>query len=38
MKEAIEKKWVLVWVSKGTWRILRCMPWSKGGYDPVEKD
>ena len=26
---------------KGTllalWRILRCAPWSKGGYDPVSK-
>lgn len=21
----------------GAWRVLRCNPWSKGGYDPVDK-
>nr|MDD3720702.1 membrane protein insertion efficiency factor YidD [Candidatus Gracilibacteria bacterium] len=36
-KEAIEKKGVIIGGFKGLGRILRCMPWSKGGYDPVEK-
>jgi putative component of membrane protein insertase Oxa1/YidC/SpoIIIJ protein YidD len=38
MIEAIEKKWSVVWVTKWTLRVLRCMPWSKWGYDPVEKE
>jgi len=25
------KGWMLGW-----WRMLRCNPWSKGGYDPVK--
>jgi putative membrane protein insertion efficiency factor len=37
MIEAIEKKWAIVWTIKWTWRIMRCMPWSKWSYDPVEK-
>lgn len=37
MAESIEKRGVIVGVLKGIWRILRCNPWSKGGYDPVEK-
>lgn len=37
-KEAIEKKWVIIWWIKSFWRILRCQPWSKWWYDPVEKD
>lgn len=38
MIEAVEKKWALIGVLKGVWRIMRCMPWNKWGYDPVEKD
>lgn len=38
MIESIEKKWALFWVLKWTWRILRCMPWNKWGYDPVDKE
>ncbi|MDD3646502.1 MAG: membrane protein insertion efficiency factor YidD [Candidatus Gracilibacteria bacterium] len=36
MIESIEKKGVIKGTLKGTGRILRCMPWNKGGYDPVE--
>lgn len=34
--EAVRKRGVLRGVLKGTWRILRCHPWAKGGYDPVD--
>ncbi len=37
MIESIEKKWSLIGIWKGIGRIFRCNPWSKGGYDPVEK-
>ena len=37
-QEAIEKKWVIRWVLKALWRIMRCMPWNKGWYDPVERE
>lgn len=33
--EAVEKKGVTRGLILGTARILRCNPWSKGGYDPV---
>ncbi|MDA0837457.1 MAG: membrane protein insertion efficiency factor YidD [Planctomycetota bacterium] len=36
--EAIQRKGVLVGSAKAAYRILRCNPFSKGGYDPVEKD
>ncbi|MCD5380943.1 membrane protein insertion efficiency factor YidD [Candidatus Gracilibacteria bacterium] len=36
MIEAVEKKGPIVGVAKGTARIFRCMPWNKGGYDPVD--
>ena len=38
MIEAIEKKGVVVGILKGLWRIARCNPFSKGGYDPVEPE
>lgn len=38
MVEAIQKKGIFKGIAKGFWRIMRCNPWSKGGYDPVEKD
>ncbi|MDD2486850.1 MAG: membrane protein insertion efficiency factor YidD [Candidatus Gracilibacteria bacterium] len=38
MKESIEKRGAFIGILKGTWRILRCNPLSKGGYDPVEKE
>lgn len=34
-KESIEKRGAIIGASKGLWRIIRCNPWSKGGYDPV---
>lgn len=35
MLEAIEKFGVIKGVSLGTRRILRCVPWNEGGFDPV---
>ena len=34
--EAIEKYGVIRGGIKSLWRILRCNPFSKGGYDPLE--
>ena len=34
--QAVEKYGVIKGGLKATWRILRCNPFSKGGYDPVE--
>jgi len=34
--ESIEKKGLFFGVLKGIWRILRCNPFTPGGYDPVE--
>lgn len=33
--EAIEKRGVIVGSMLAIWRILRCNPFSKGGFDPV---
>jgi len=33
--EAVKKHGVLRGVSLAAWRILRCNPWTKGGYEPV---
>ena len=35
-KQAIEKYGVIRGLLKGTLRILRCNPFSKGGYDPLK--
>jgi len=37
MIESIEKKWAIKWFFKWFLRIMRCMPWNKWWYDPVEK-
>ncbi len=37
-KEAIIKKGVVRGSIMAAWRILRCNPFSKGGYDPVDPD
>ncbi|MFA6981438.1 MAG: membrane protein insertion efficiency factor YidD [Patescibacteria group bacterium] len=34
--QAIEKYGILRGSLMGLWRILRCNPFSKGGYDPVK--
>lgn len=34
--EAIEKRGVLVGTAKALWRLLRCNPLFRGGYDPVD--
>jgi uncharacterized protein len=33
---AIERYGILRGVVLATWRVLRCNPWSHGGYDPPE--
>ena len=35
-KQAIEKYGVIKGIFKGIKRILRCNPFSKGGYDPLK--
>ena len=35
-KQAIEKYVAFKGCLKGIWRILRCNPFSKGGYDPLK--
>jgi putative membrane protein insertion efficiency factor len=32
--EAVKKYGVVIGSAKGMWRILRCHPFNKGGYDP----
>ena len=33
--QAVEKRGVVVGMALGLWRILRCNPFCRGGYDPV---
>lgn len=35
-KQAVQKYGVITGGAKGMWRILRCNPWSHGGWDPVD--
>lgn len=32
--QAIQKYGIVKGLLKTAWRVLRCAPWSKGGYDP----
>lgn len=34
-KQSIRKFGLIIGIILGGWRILRCNPWSHGGYDPV---
>jgi putative membrane protein insertion efficiency factor len=34
MIEAVEKYGAIKGLAKGSWRILRCNPFCRGGYDP----
>ena len=34
--QAIERYGILRGLILAVWRVLRCNPWSHGGYDPVE--
>ncbi len=34
MAQAVTKYGPVRGVAKGTWRLCRCHPWSRGGYDP----
>ena len=34
--DAVEKKGLVLGMLSGAWRILRCNPFSKGGFDPVK--
>jgi putative component of membrane protein insertase Oxa1/YidC/SpoIIIJ protein YidD len=36
--DAIKKHGVIVGILMGSWRILRCNPFSKGGFDPVKEN
>jgi uncharacterized protein len=33
--EAIQKHGAFKGIGLAIWRVLRCNPWGKGGYDPV---
>lgn len=35
--QAVRKHGFWIGTGKGVWRILRCHPLARGGYDPVEK-
>lgn len=35
--QAIESNGVVVGIGLGAWRIARCNPWCRGGYDPAPK-
>ncbi|MFA6417173.1 MAG: membrane protein insertion efficiency factor YidD [Patescibacteria group bacterium] len=35
-KEAIEKYGIAKGGTMTAWRVARCNPWNKGGYDPVK--
>jgi putative membrane protein insertion efficiency factor len=32
--QAVQKHGAIIGTAKGVWRICRCNPWNKGGFDP----
>ena len=38
MLRSINNHGVIVGIIKGCWRLLRCNPFSKGGYDPASEN
>lgn len=38
MLEAINNHGIVIGILLGSWRLLRCNPFSKGGYDPVPEN
>ena len=36
--EAVQRHGALLGGAKAAWRLLRCHPFAKGGYDPVDKE
>ena len=38
MKRALNNHGVIVGILMGSWRLLRCNPLSRGGYDPVPEN
>lgn len=36
--EAVEREGVLLGGLKAAWRVLRCHPFARGGYDPVVRE
>ncbi|HSD03244.1 MAG TPA: membrane protein insertion efficiency factor YidD [Gaiellales bacterium] len=37
-EQAVRRHGVVRGLALAGWRLLRCNPWSKGGYDPVPED
>ena len=37
-RTAIERYGAVQGARMAAWRLMRCNPWSKGGYDPVPED
>jgi uncharacterized protein len=36
-EQAIRTRGPVVGLGMAVWRVLRCNPWSRGGYDPVRR-